>query len=388
METIDYYTYVIIMTLMALGVFSILVYENNRIPKGKKRLFLLTNLFLAIAAAAECAGVHISGNAEIPRWILSTVKAMDYIFTPMTGGAMIALMQKSDQKKWGFWWVFAANAVFQILAARFGWMLVIDEQNNYVHGLLYPVYITFYTSVILIFTGKMLSYGKRFRKQNRKSLYGSILLVFAGAAMQELLGGDCRVAYLATAFGLAFLFIHYSEFSQLELDEELTSQQHKIERDALTGVKSRFAYLEALKGFEADLPENLAVFLLDVNGLKAVNDSLGHEAGDELLCAAADCIKESVKKHGEVYRIGGDEFVVFAAMTKEEVSSILADLKKRTDLWVGQKCNSLSLSVGCVLAREHPGDSAEKLVKLADESMYDQKRKYYQEIGRDRRKGR
>lgn len=383
-EMITYYTYVIIITLIALGVFSILVYENNRIPMRKKRLFILTNLFVAIAAVAECAGVHISGNAEIPRWVLSTVKAVDYTFTPMTGGAMIALMQKSE-KKWGYWWIFAAHGMLQVLAARFGWMLVIDGQNNYAHGILYPVYIVFYSSVILIFTGKMLSYGKRFRKQNRKSLYASILLVFLGAAMQEFLGGDCRVAYLATAFGVTFLFIHYSEFSQLEQDDEIADKQHKIENDVLTSARSRFAYLEVLKEYEKAFPENLAVFLVDVNGLKAVNDSLGHEAGDELLCGAADCLQATIGKAGSLYRIGGDEFVVFAFLNREKISGALADLEKRTSLWVGRKCSSLSVSVGFTLAQDHPDVSVEQLVKLADEGMYDQKRKYYQELGRDRR---
>ncbi len=384
---ITYYTYVIIITLMALGVFSILVYENNRISMRKKRLFILTNLFVAIAAAAECAGVHISGNTEIPRWVLSTVKAIDYTFTPMTGGAMLALMRKSE-KKWSFWGIFAANGVLQALSARFGWMVVIDEQNNYAHGILYPVYIVFYSYVILLYTGRMLSYGKRFRKQNRKSLYGSILLVFLGAAMQEFLGGDCRVAYLATAFGVTFLFIHYSEFSQLEQDDAIADKQYRIENDVLTSARSRFAYLEVLKEYEKTLPQNLAVFMVDVNGLKAVNDSLGHEAGDELLCGAADCLQATIGKAGSLYRIGGDEFVVFAFLNREKIRAVLEDLEKMTSLWVGRKCSSLSLSVGFALTQDHPGIAVEQLVKLADEGMYEQKRKYYQELGRDRRKGR
>ena len=128
--------------------------------------------------------------------------------------------------------------------------------------------------------------------------------------------------------------------------------------------------------------------MVDVNGLKAVNDSLGHEAGDELLCGAADCLQATIGKAGSLYRIGGDEFVVFAFLNREKIRAVLEDLEKMTSLWVGRKCSSLSLSVGFALAQDHPGIAVEQLVKLADEGMYEQKRKYYQELGRDRRKGR
>ncbi|MBR5705734.1 MAG: diguanylate cyclase, partial [Deltaproteobacteria bacterium] len=59
-------------------------------------------------------------------------------------------------------------------------------------------------------------------------------------------------------------------------------------------------------------PEDLAVFSIDVNGLKTVNDSLGHDAGDELIRGAADCISAAFGQTGKCYRTGGDEFVVLA----------------------------------------------------------------------------
>lgn len=209
----SYYTSVIIMTLFALIVLSILINENNRISPQKKKLFLSTNILIGLAAIAECAGVHISGNADIPKGVLAAVKAIDYTLTPMSGGALIALMQKPNTKSWPLRWLFIGNTVFQILSAFNGWMIIIDDQNYYTHGPLYPVYMALYSLVVLIVMIRMLSYGKSFRKQNRKSLYATILLVFIGIVMQEFIGHDLRVSYLALTFGSAFLFIHYSEFS-------------------------------------------------------------------------------------------------------------------------------------------------------------------------------
>ncbi len=382
---VNYYTYVIIITLLALGVLSVLVFENDRISRRKKQLFIATNIFIAISAVAECIGVRISGNAEIPKAALLTVKTIDYIFTPLTGGALIALMEHSAGRKKVLMGIFACNVVFQVTAAFQGWMIVIDNQNCYTHGVFYPCYILFYSLVIITITVKMLSYGRIFRKQNRKSLYATILLVFIGVAMQELIGRDCRVAYLATAFGSAFLFIHYSEFSQLQQDDEISEQQIKISNDALTGVFSRLAYIDALKKYDVCLPEALVVFLIDINGLKAVNDSVGHEAGDELICGAAECIDSTIGRYGRTFRIGGDEFVVFAEMTREQTTVALNALKEKTGNWFGMKTGWLSLSVGYAFALDYRGLSAEELVKKADQKMYQQKKEYYQISGHDRR---
>lgn len=378
------YTSVIIMILLALGVLSILISENDRISHDKKQLFIATNVLIAVAALAECAGVHISGKAYIPGSLLLAVKAADYTLTPMTGGALIALMQNEDSRKWPLRWLFIGNALFQIVSAFHGWMIVIDSQNHYTHGPLYPVYMVFYSLIIISLTVRMISYGKSFRKQNRKSLYAIILLVFVGIGMQEILGSDYRVAYLAATFGSTFLFIHYSEFSQLQLDDEIAQQQIIISRDALTGVLSRFAYIDAISD---SVPNDFAVFLLDINGLKAVNDTIGHEAGDELICGAAKCIEATLGKNGRVFRIGGDEFVVFAHMTREQTDAALKDLRHKTDSWTGKKVQSLSLSAGYAIAREHEGFSIEELVKEADKAMYEQKKNYYQHNGHDRRSG-
>ena len=378
---IDYYTLVIIIILLALAVLSVLISENNRISYEKKRLFIATNILISVAALAECTGIHISGKEYIPGWVLRAVKAVDYTLTPMMGGALIALMQEKNAKKKLLAWLFMGNAIFQIVSACGGWMIVMDEQHYYSHGPLYPIYAAFYVLIIINLFIKMISYGKSFRKQNRTSLYATVLLVFIGIAVQELFR-SYRVAYLASAFGATFLFIHYNEFSQLRLDDEITEQKVIISRDALTGVFSRFAYNDAVK---ESVSKDFAAFVVDINGLKTVNDSIGHEAGDELICGAARCIEETLGKCGRVFRIGGDEFAVFAVMSQEQSETFLADLKQKTDSWSGEKVKNLSLSAGYALASEHDGFSIEELVKEADIAMYEKKKEYYREIGRDRR---
>ena len=373
------------MTLLALGVLSILIAENNRISEQKKHLFIATNILIALAAIAECAGVHISGHENIPKGVLAAVKAMDYTLTPLAGGSLIMSIQKPNTRTRILPWLFTGNAVLQIISAFHGWMVTIDNQNHYTHGPLYPVYTAFYLLIMIILTAKMLSYGKSFRKQNRNSLYATMLLVLIGIAIQEVLTQNCRVSYLALTFGATFLFIHYSEFSQLQLDDKINEQQVKLENDALTGTLSRFAYIDTINSYANCIPEDFAVFLIDINGLKIVNDSLGHEAGDELICGAAQCIENSIGKNGKTFRIGGDEFVVFVTMAKEQAEATLIDLNQKTQMWSGKRVKQLSVSVGYVLAKDYEEFSIEELVKEADKLMYQQKKAYYQSTGRDGR---
>ena len=68
---------------------------------------------------------------------------------------------------------------------------------------------------------------------------------------------------------------------------------------------------------------------MDLNGLKNANDSFGHAAGDELICAAADCMKNSFSEHSKVYRVGGDEFVVIITKDILQFENILSTFDQR-----------------------------------------------------------
>jgi len=170
----------------------------------------------------------------------------------------------------------------------------------------------------------------------------------------------------------------------------MLEQQIRIETDALTGVFSRMAYSDALKYYDREkneLPDGFAVFTFDINGLKAVNDSLGHDAGDELICGAAQCIDYIFHKTGRCYRTGGDEFVVLADnMDHSRAEEALLHLAHETKHWIGEIVFHLALSAGYALIKDYPGFSAEQIVREADLAMYEAKAAYYKQVGRDRRR--
>lgn len=169
----------------------------------------------------------------------------------------------------------------------------------------------------------------------------------------------------------------YYTMQQVKMDEKLNEQSVKISIDPLTGVFSRFAYNDMMESYNNQAPEDFVAFLIDINGLKVVNDTLGHEAGDELICGAADCIMKAVGNKGRTFRIGGDEFVVFGTMKKEQADETLLEMNRIITSWSGEKVKSLSVSAGYALASEFTGYSIEDLTKEADKAMYEQKKEFY-----------
>ena len=128
-----------------------------------------------------------------------------------------------------------------------------------------------------------------------------------------------------------------------------------------------------------------AYISLDLNDLKQTNDSLGHSAGDELICAASNCMKFAFASYGKIYRIGGDEFVVWIQNSVSNLDSILQGFDATIHEWHGKHLNSISVSYGVVKFSEQDFDSVQEISKFADERMYQNKKDYYTMSCNDRR---
>lgn len=153
--------------------------------------------------------------------------------------------------------------------------------------------------------------------------------------------------------------------------------------DELTKCFNRHAYEKDINDLE--LNAEWIYISMDLNGLKHANDSYGHAAGDELICAAADCMKNSFSEYGKVYRIGGDEFVV---ITKNigRFEEVLKNFERSVEEWHGKYIDSMTVSYGYVFSSEKKWNSVYDIAKAADKRMYESKANFYCEKERDRRK--
>ena len=169
---------------------------------------------------------------------------------------------------------------------------------------------------------------------------------------------------------------------------QLLNERKNAVTDQLTGLGNRRAYERELKRLERNPDrEKLTYVVLDLNGLKAANDQRGHDAGDDLLVAATECIRDCFGKYGPVFRTGGDEFAALVHMDPGELAAAEEELRDRMRDWTDENGQTLSISWGYARAAEAPDQSLEELSKLADQRMYAAKKEYYRKSGMDRRRG-
>lgn len=235
----NYYTSVLIISWLALIVLSVLVHENDRLMKKDKIILYSTYAIVALSALAEWLGIYFSGNTAVPLWVLKAVKCADYILTPIAGGALAAQLRSRSIWQKSIQIVIDVNVVFQLVSVFTGWMTVFDAQNRYSHGPLYAVYACIYFILTALIIIEFATYGRKFRRQNRTSLYATLMLVVIGIVMQEGLGGEIRTAYLALTLGMAMMFIHTTEFSQLTADDYMREQRLQI---MLSQIQPHFLY--------------------------------------------------------------------------------------------------------------------------------------------------
>lgn len=151
------------------------------------------------------------------------------------------------------------------------------------------------------------------------------------------------------------------------------------EKDVLTNVYNRRMGVESLKekiNYCKKSKKNFSLCFIDINGLKQVNDILGHVAGDELIKTSANIMLDTVRKTDLVARMGGDEFIIiFDTIGGERAEEIWQRIVKKFDTINKEEDRAyvISMSHGIVDYNMHSFLSSDELIKLADERMYIEK---------------
>ncbi len=162
--------------------------------------------------------------------------------------------------------------------------------------------------------------------------------------------------------------------------DELTCAQAQMEQlaffDPLTGLHNRRVFLDRLEQavrVAQRSRQRFALLYLDLDNFKHVNDTLGHDAGDSLLCAVGDRLLACVRNEDSVARIGGDEFAILMCdVVGIEGASVVANKvleALHSPLIVGEHTLHVTASIGITIAPDD-GDSAETLLKNADLALY------------------
>lgn len=172
-----------------------------------------------------------------------------------------------------------------------------------------------------------------------------------------------------------------------ELNITLERMRNLYSTDVLTGLYNRRGFGMFFEDYYNECKENhtnLAVFLIDMDNMKTVNDTLGHDEGDYCLCTIAYAMKEAAVSDDICIRSGGDEFVVLGKdYDEDKIAKFITDLrhaialKRRKD----GKAYDISVSVGCYMQIPTddgmtPAEAGEAFLRYADTAMYKEKKEH------------
>jgi diguanylate cyclase (GGDEF)-like protein len=147
--------------------------------------------------------------------------------------------------------------------------------------------------------------------------------------------------------------------------------------DALTGLPNRYwlnDYLPSAIQRSKLIQKRLALFYLDLDNFKDINDSLGHKAGDEILCSVADALRSVLDKNDQVARLGGNEFILIVEHLESEQQAEDYAIKighaiRHVKTNLPKKIFTLDVSIGIAIYPDH-GQEMDSLVQSADIAMY------------------
>ena len=199
-----------------------------------------------------------------------------------------------------------------------------------------------------------------------------LLIVFIGIA------GDLLYFYRNNGNGLmSFSIMGLIIYTLIIFLQSIQETTRKAYTDSHTDLVNRAHWTEMMNS--EHFPEMYAFLMIDMNGLKQANDTLGHDAGDQMIFQLSGILRRTLPRSSVICRWGGDEFAVLLAdMDRIQVNQLTDKL-----FTAGEKYNAehpelpIHYAIGAVLSSEHPDISRNKLFELADEEMYRNKKEWY-----------
>ena len=143
--------------------------------------------------------------------------------------------------------------------------------------------------------------------------------------------------------------------------------------DSMTELQNRNAYEEKLKKLRKSSSNisRITVIVIDINGMKEINDSYGHFSGDDAIKTVARALKDTLGEKADIFRIGGDEFV---CISESNVLPYISQFKDTVSFVDREKLYKLAVSIGYSKYHEKHTKSIDDIICRADEKMYKAKK--------------
>lgn len=360
----------------------------------KNKAFILTTIMLLLVLIVDVTTWMLDGNEKYTKflWVGNYFSySLGFLLTAfITVYVYLHISERIVVNIWIVKFMIIACVLSEIMILLLTvnkWLFYIYD-GNYVIGKYYE-YIKLYPITALLYNLLFIyKYRKVLEPHDTRVMMGFVSLPIVAILIHTIFPiVPLSYAYVACTLSILRMYImSHAEQEKIHLLKEATLFE-KSSTDNLTGLYNRNSYENdiAILNLEHD-NEDIAFLSIDVNGLKNINDSLGHAAGDELIIGVGQCMKNYLSCYGKAYRIGGDEFVAILHVNENILKLILEDFNTAINNWSGKYVKSISVSIGYVMKNEMAFSSIRKIVRLADKRMYEAKSEYYKRMGIDRRK--
>ena len=348
-----------LVALFMILIFSIVLHFRKSFRNLEARYFWLTIISCFFFFFEDLLETM---TAEIPAlriWsILFSVIGYTYRSTAVLG--LLLVIIPKEKRSFVLWipslitLIICSTAFFTDIAFGF------DKDYHFYRGPLglVPFVVPVFYLILILWV-----FLKHYTRRNSSGRY---IILICGVFCLAATGVD--VVYGGVRLNEAIIFSSVCLF--------LTLFSHDNRLDPLTGLLNRKAFYD---DFKAEGRSVRAVVSLDMNGLKRLNDSQGHKAGDEALMAIGKCISEVTNHDTLAYRIGGDEFLIlFFHDHEEKVCQVEEQIKESVSR------EGYSISSGH--AMRDSGGNPEDVIRVSDSRMYEDKANYYRQNDRDRRR--
>lgn len=258
------------------------------------------------------------------------------------------------------------NAIFVLLSLYNGMIFTLVASNRYQRGRFF--FLVFLISSLYMI-GSYVHLIRRKRKHPAKSFSMVVAYPFPViiAGVLQIHFEEMKVLGVSLAITLLMIFLH--------------NQNTHANRDYLTSLYNRSLgsqYLQYL--FQHKSKEKLiGGILIDFNGFKLLNDTYGHDMGDQSLRLFSKVLHESFSRDWLICRFGGDEFLIFSKLSsKQELDMAIQELQKNLSVFNDKEVlpTPLSISMGSAIVKAKDYDDSQAFISLLDERMYLDKKKY------------
>ena len=328
--------------LLAMLVYSAVIFIIATIKAGKKRFYFLTTLVLIIGIVfiSSSFAAGFNGYEPVSAVICFVLGCITLVMMNSRRSAILNAAYAESYMK---------SSIGQIIATNDGRFIECNEIANR----FFPPFENYRMGQKIVIEGDGIVFDKESRKLH--------------------VGDKCYAVTYQTLVGVSA-----SSEGQIISLTDVTALETERSCDGLTGLFNRQAYFDKVASIVATHPERVDVLMSDLNGLKMINDALGHAEGDRLIKDAAVCFKKAFYEDSYIFRLGGDEFSVISTAGEQKFEEMLINLANVVDEINVGRDTLVSLSCGTAFAAGTDDFDIAKLMKQADEDMYNNKKKYYE----------